>query len=53
MVISQDGSVLVFTMDADELQQIARSRLTRGFTEEECASFNIDPCSTLEETRNG
>ncbi|MEN8238552.1 MAG: WD40 repeat domain-containing protein, partial [Actinomycetota bacterium] len=53
MVILQDGSVLVFTVDSDELQQIVRSRLTRGFTEEECASFSIDPCPTLEEIRNG
>lgn len=53
MVISSNGSVLVFTMDTGELQQVVRSRLTRGFTEEECASFDIDPCPTLQEIRNG
>jgi WD40 repeat protein len=52
MVILPDGSVLVFTIDTEELKQIVRSRLTRGFTEEECATYDLDPCPTLEEIRN-
>jgi hypothetical protein len=53
MVISIDGSVLVFTMDGEDLRQVAAAALTRGFTEEECSSFDMDPCPTLEELRNG
>jgi hypothetical protein len=39
-------------MDGEELIEIATQRLTRGFTTEECASFNIDPCLTLDEIKN-
>ena len=52
MVMAIDGSVLVFTVNSDELQEIALEALTRGFTDEECASFGIIPCPTLEEIRS-
>jgi WD40 repeat protein len=53
LVITLSDVAFIFTMDGEELMQIATQRLTRGFTAEECASFNIDPCPTLDEIRNG
>jgi WD40 repeat protein len=52
LVITLSEDAFIFTMDGEELMEIAKARLTRGFTEEECASFGIDPCLTLEEIRN-
>jgi WD40 repeat protein len=61
--IDQDGHLLVtanatgelrkVTIDTDELLDIARHRITRGFTETECNTYRIDPCPTLEEIRAG
>ena len=48
LVTSGLGSeAIVITLDPDELLSIARSRLTRSFTVEECATFEVDPCPTL------
>jgi WD40 repeat protein len=47
------AEAIVITLDAEELLEIARSRLTRTFTAEECARFGIDPCPTLEGLRGG
>ena len=47
------GQILRFTLDEALLVQLALDTVTRGFTEEECATFNIDPCLTLEEMRAG
>jgi len=47
------GELLVVTIDNEELIEIARSRVTRGFTDTECATYRIDPCPTLEEIRQG
>ena len=42
---SVDGTNRVFLLDIDELMALARSRLTRGFTEEECQRFlHLDSC---------
>jgi WD40 repeat protein len=43
---------IVIALDPDALAEIARSRLTRTFTVEECARFGIDPCPTLEEIKS-
>jgi DNA-binding SARP family transcriptional activator/WD40 repeat protein/energy-coupling factor transporter ATP-binding protein EcfA2 len=51
MVLTNEGEVLVFTLDPVELQSIALDRLTRGLTDEECTIYGIDPCPTLEEMR--
>ena len=51
MAVSLEGDVLVFTLDPKELKEIALDRLTRGFTEEECGIYGIDPCPSLEEIR--
>jgi WD40 repeat protein len=49
---SVDGVLRLFTIDTDELIDIARSRLTRTLTIDECATFGIDPCPTLEDIRS-
>jgi WD40 repeat protein len=37
--------VQIVTLDIDELIRIARSRLTRGFTQEECRTYlHVDTC---------
>jgi hypothetical protein len=36
--------VRVYTLDRAELEDIARSRLTRGFTDDECALYLRDEC---------
>ena len=43
-----DGVLRVFTLDTDELISIARSRLTKGLTQDECATFGLDPCPAFE-----
>ena len=47
------GKLRTFTIDPTELLDIARSRVTRGFTDTECTKYNIDPCPSLEEIRGG
>jgi WD40 repeat protein len=47
------SEAIVITLDPDELIDIARSRLIRSFTAEECAQFGIEPCPTLEEIKGG
>jgi WD40 repeat protein len=47
------GHLYGITLDFDELLEIARSRLNRGFTTAECVQYRIDPCPTLEEMRSG
>ncbi len=44
---------VVITLDPDELVAVARSRLTRSFTAEECDRFGIDPCPSLVEIKGG
>lgn len=50
---NEAGALLLLTIDNDELLDIARTRVTRGFTETECSTYQIDPCPTLEEIRSG
>ena len=38
--------VVVMTIDPAEMASIARSRITRGFTEAECATYALNPCPT-------
>lgn len=49
----ETGIPLVMNLDVDDLLESARTRVTRGFTPEECASYKLDPCPTLEEIRAG
>ena len=47
------GELRKVSSDTEELLGIARTRVTRGFTETECTTYRIDPCPTLEEIRGG
>jgi WD40 repeat protein len=47
LVTSSNGSqAIVITLDPAELLNIARSRLTRSFTIEECDTYGVDPCDS-------
>jgi len=50
-VAPSGGSVLVFSINRQELLETVGHSLTRGFTPEECQRFKFDPCPTLEELR--
>lgn len=43
--VAYDGQVRVYAFDEGELFDLARSRMTRGFTAEECRRYGLpDPC---------
>ncbi len=44
--IEEDGKngIRALTLDVDTLSAIAKSRLTRGLTDDECRRYRIDPC---------
>jgi DNA-binding SARP family transcriptional activator len=48
LVVPRTGPGMVVTTDIDELLQLARDRVTRYLTPEECATYHIDPCQTTE-----
>ena len=52
VVVPQDLPARVMTISKPELINLARSAVTRGFAEDECATYRIDPCPTLEEMRS-
>jgi WD40 repeat protein len=52
LVIAQGRPAMVMTIDIAELIAIARSKMTRGFTEDECVTYQFDPCPTLEDIRS-
>jgi WD40 repeat protein len=45
---SATGLWTTITLDLEELKDLAVSRLTRGFTADECETYRIDPCPNLE-----
>jgi WD40 repeat protein/DNA-binding SARP family transcriptional activator len=45
------GPMVVLTLELDELLATARDRLTRGFSDEECSVYALDPCPTLRDLR--
>lgn len=46
---TQRGLIAVLTLDPDELAAIGRSRLSRGFTEEECMTYlGLEECPSDE-----
>jgi WD40 repeat protein len=53
LVVSQDQPAVVVTIDVPELIEIARSRVTRGFADDECVTYHIEPCPDLERIRGG
>jgi WD40 repeat protein len=51
-VTPADGNLLIVTTDPDELLDLVRSSLTRGFLATECERFNFgDDCPTLADLR--
>jgi WD40 repeat protein len=54
IVAPEAGSQLLrFSLDRDTLLGQAFESLDRGFRPEECATYGIDPCPTLEEMQSG
>ena len=47
------NEAIVITLDPDELLMIARDRIVRTFTPDECSRFEINPCPTLAELKSG
>jgi serine/threonine protein kinase/DNA-binding SARP family transcriptional activator/WD40 repeat protein len=47
LVRGKNGPILEYTLDTDQLLEIARGRVTRGFTQTECQTYQIDPCPDL------
>ena len=47
------GPWTTITLDPSELGEIARSKLRRHLSTTECQFYEIDPCPTLEEMRDG
>ena len=47
------AEAVVITLDPAELLGVAKSRLTRSFSAEECDTYGLDPCPKLEEIRGG
>jgi WD40 repeat protein len=47
------NEAIVITLDPDELLNIARDRIVRTFTLDECSRFEINPCPTLAEVKSG
>lgn len=47
------GPLLRFTIDPAQLFDIASNSPNRGFSDTDCATYDIDPCPTLEEMRSG
>jgi WD40 repeat protein len=47
------GTLRIYALDHNELVQIAKARVTRAFTKDECAIYHIDACPTLEDLKTG
>jgi DNA-binding SARP family transcriptional activator/WD40 repeat protein/energy-coupling factor transporter ATP-binding protein EcfA2 len=53
-VSPESGGVYVYTLDPEELLEVVRSSLIRGFTDLECQQYNFgDDCPSLEELKLG
>jgi WD40 repeat protein len=54
VVVPEAGRQLLrFTLNPDTLFDLALDSLNRGFRPDECTTFDIDPCPTLEEMKAG
>ena len=47
------GPVVLVTLDPQELIEIASAGVTRGPTDEECATYVLEPCPSLEAIQAG
>ncbi|CAN5813268.1 hypothetical protein BH23ACT4_BH23ACT4_04240 [soil metagenome] len=53
LVGGTDGIWARIPLKESDLISLARDNLTRGFSSQECATYRIDSCPTLEEMRDG
>lgn len=53
VLVSFRRAAVTLTLDGEAIRSTAVSTLTRSFTDQECATYDIDPCPTLEELREG
>lgn len=53
LFVEFQGLWTTVSLNLNEVAELAVDRLTRGLTEDECASFRIDPCPSLEDLRSG
>jgi hypothetical protein len=53
LVVGTEGIWAKIPLDTGDLVSIARANITRGFSAEECATYRINPCPTLDEMREG
>jgi WD40 repeat protein len=53
LVVPDGRPALVMTVDIPELIDIARSKVTRSFTQGECDTYHIDTCPALEDVKEG
>ncbi len=44
ILVSGESSAALMTLDPRTLLELAKTRVTRGFTEQECATYEIEPC---------
>jgi hypothetical protein len=48
---TRSGAWAAVSLDSDDVITSAIAGVTRGFTADECATYRIDPCPTLEEMK--
>jgi WD40 repeat protein len=53
LITGANGPIEIITLDAEELLQIARDRISRTFTAAECERFELSLCQTLADLRVG
>ena len=51
LLLGSRPRAVMMTLDPEVLIRTAADRVTRSFTDQECATYDIDPCPTLEEIR--
>jgi WD40 repeat protein len=52
VLVSGESAAVLMTLDAQALLQRAKDRVTRTFTEQECATYTIEPCPTSRESNS-
>ena len=53
LVGTQTGTWATISLITEDLFESARAGVTRGFTDEECVTYRIDPCTTLDQIQSG
>ena len=52
LVGTSDGSWATVSLDVQNLIDEVRASMLRGFTPQECLTYRIDPCPTLEDIKS-